>query len=200
MKKFLALVLSTVFAVSAFGAVDNFYTRIDYPQPRVKQASNDRVFPAFLAYQTDGNGTISPVGPIVSNSFYYATPLAVPVSTTVAVVLKAAVLATTNYVSGVSISNTSATGTVASIKDGSTVMWSGYIPATTGQVIVRFDPPLKGTASTSTNFVVESGGANIYVSAQGFIREFKPSTDRTNYEIYSISTCSFLDILMRSRS
>ena len=168
MKTLLALALS-VFALSAFAA-DNLYTRIDYPAPRVKQASDSRIFPAMVMYQTDGNSNVSPIGPIVSGSWAYATPVATAVTNNTAVVLKAANASNVNYTTSLSIFNSSATPTVASIKDGSTVIWSGYVPATTGQVTLRFDPPLKGTISTATNFVVESSGVHVYVSAQGFVR------------------------------
>ena len=169
MKTLLALCVPLLFTFTAFGA-DNLYTRVDYPAPRIKQTADSRIFPVMVAYQSDGNGVMSPIGPIVSGSWKYATPIASPISTTGAVVLKAATALVTNYVSSLSLMNTSATGTVATIKDGSTVVWTGYLGATTGQVIVRFDPPLKGTVSTDTNFVLNTSGANVYMSAQGFVR------------------------------
>ncbi len=171
MKTLFALTILAISSVS-FGAVDNFYTRLDYPQPRVKQASNNRVFPAFLAYVTDGNGGVQPMGPVTLDSFKYATAVASPLATTGTTVIKAATAGTkANYISGLQVSNTGASSVVFSIIDGSTVIYSSSIPATSGLVNVAFNPPLKGTASTATSFVVNSGATpSLLVSAQGFVR------------------------------
>lgn len=156
---------------TAFAAVDNIYTRANYPQPRLLD-NNSRVFPISIAYTTDGNGEVSPVGPITSDSFYYATAPASPLTATGSTVIKAATSGTKkNFISRLHVSNTGASSAVISVLDGATVIYSGSIAATSGQLSLNFDPPLKGTASTSTSFVINSGATpSIHVSAQGFVR------------------------------
>lgn len=167
--KFLVLTVLALFAVSAFAAADNITTRSSYPQPRMLD-NTSRVYPVVVAKTTDEVGNVISLGPITQNSWYYASPIASPITDTAAHALVAGVSGKVQYVSGFSASNTSATGSIVTIKDGTTVMYSGYLAATSGQLAVQFNPPLKASASASVNFVINSTGTSTHVSAQGFVR------------------------------
>lgn len=75
-----------------------------------------------------------------------------------------------NYVTALQLQNTHATvATEVVVKDGSTVIWRGYLPANmTAIVNVPFPTPLRGSMITVMNFAAITTGANIYVNAQGY--------------------------------
>lgn len=99
------------------------------------------------------------------------TPLAVATST----LLKAAgTSGIRNYVTSLQLYNTSATvSTTVSILDGSTILWTGFLPATTAALpivptIVEFLSPLKGTAVTALNIQLGTTLASVYYNVQGY--------------------------------
>jgi len=105
----------------------------------------------------------------------YATPVASPIANTTPVALKAAAGANAkNYLTGVQIYNTSATvSTIVTILNGSTVIWTGYVPAVTAAlplvpIEVNFQTPLNTSVNTALNFVANTTSAAIFVSAQGY--------------------------------
>lgn len=104
----------------------------------------------------------------------YATPIASPITNTTPVALTAAATNARNYLTGIQIINTSASvGSVVTVKDGTTVVWTGFVPLSSATspmvpVIVNFETPIKGSANTALNFVVNTTGANVFVSAQGY--------------------------------
>lgn len=168
MKSLLSLILVLTLAFTAFAA-DDIYTRANYPQPRMED-NNSRVFPITVVYTSDENGNVSPVGPITSDSWYYATAVASPITSSGTTTIKAATSGTKkNFVSSMQVTNTGSAATI-SLTDGSTVIWSGSIPATSGVLALEFNPPLKGTASTATSFVNGTTGSSLRVSVQGFTR------------------------------
>jgi hypothetical protein len=74
-----------------------------------------------------------------------------------------------NYMTGMQLQNTGTVATEVVIKDGSTVIWRGYLPASqTGISDVTFPTPLRTTANTALNFACITTGANVYVNAQGY--------------------------------
>lgn len=79
-----------------------------------------------------------------------------------------------NYVTGLQLYNTSATvSTVISILDGATVIWTGFVPATTAalpvvDIHVVFPTPLRGTASTGMNIQCGTVAANVFYNVQGY--------------------------------
>lgn len=79
-----------------------------------------------------------------------------------------------NYVTALQLYNTSATvSTVVSILDGATVIWTGFVPATTAalpvvDIHVVFPTPLRGTASTGMNIQCGTIAANVYYNVQGY--------------------------------
>ena len=98
----------------------------------------------------------------------YATPIASPITNTTAVAVKAAGAAgIRNYVTGFTAYNNSAVGSVITIQDGSTVIYTDYLPAN-GRVSVTFRNPLRGTAATAVNAVVNTTGTSTFISLQGF--------------------------------
>lgn len=74
-----------------------------------------------------------------------------------------------NYLVGIQLKNTGATATEVVIKDGSTVIWRGFLPASmiTGDNIT-FHIPLRTAAASALNFACITTGANVYVNAQGY--------------------------------
>lgn len=91
-----------------------------------------------------------------------------PITTAVTTALKAAGAAgIRNYVTGLQFINTSATGTIVSLQDGTTVIWAGYAPQNV-PVDIPFLTPLRGTAATAMNFVTATAGCSVVVSAQGY--------------------------------
>jgi hypothetical protein len=103
-------------------------------------------------------------------TFQYATPVATPVTTTTAVALRAAGAASIrNHLTNIQLINTNAQAGAVSVQDGTTVIWSTWLPASmVAPVSFQFDIPLRGTAATAMNFVANTGGMSIYVSAQGY--------------------------------
>ena len=77
-----------------------------------------------------------------------------------------------NYVTGIQLINTSTTASTVTLLDGSTVIWSISLPATSTSlqaipVNVEFRTPLKGSAATAMN-IQQSGAANLWYNVQGF--------------------------------
>lgn len=96
-------------------------------------------------------------------------------ATTTSTALKAAGAANIrNYVTAVQLYNTSATvSTTVSILDGASVIWTGYLPATTAALPVvavnfSFPTPLRGTAATAMNIQLGTTAAAVYYNAQGY--------------------------------
>lgn len=74
-----------------------------------------------------------------------------------------------NYVTGFQVINTNATATEIVIKDGSSVIWRGYVGASMlTMVSVELATPLRGSANTAVNFACITTGASVYVNAQGY--------------------------------
>lgn len=93
-----------------------------------------------------------------------------PITNTTDVALKTAgASGIRNYINGFQLQNSNATATEVVIKDGATVIWRGYLPASmTMPVNISFDQPLRGTAATAVNFACITTGANVYINAQGY--------------------------------
>ena len=79
-----------------------------------------------------------------------------------------------NFLTDLELFNINATvSTVVSILDGSTVIWTGYVPAMTATlnivpVIVNFTTPLKGSVNSALNIRCGTTGASLYWNARGF--------------------------------
>jgi hypothetical protein len=99
------------------------------------------------------------------------TPLT---GTTATAIATAAGTGLRNYLTGIQISNTSATATVLNVLDGSTVINSIHLPGTSTSLqetpyLYNFETPLRGSANTAMNVQCVTGGASVYVNAQGFV-------------------------------
>jgi hypothetical protein len=89
---------------------------------------------------------------------------------TTAVALKAASGAgVRNYLTGVQYFNSAAVASEIEIRDGSTVIWRGFVPASmTVPVQINFTVPLRGTANTALNVALATTATATRVSAQGY--------------------------------
>lgn len=94
------------------------------------------------------------------------------VNTTDVVLVATAGASLRRYITSISIINASATiATEVVIKDGSTIVWRGYVGAGTllnSVVGITFLNPLKTTANTALNFACITTAAQVYVNAQGY--------------------------------
>jgi hypothetical protein len=124
---------------------------------------------------------ISTAGQLVQKQFstaendWQATSGITALATTTSTALKAAGAASTrNFVTGAQIYNNSATtSTLVSILDGATVLWTGFLPATTAALPivptrVTFATPLRGTAATAMNIQLGTAGASVFYNVQGY--------------------------------
>lgn len=119
----------------------------------------------------DGTGAAAGGVASVSPTTYwaYASPTGGLTDTSDATAKAASGAGIRNYVGAIQAANSSATASEIVIKDGaSTVLWRGYLPATSGTLSVRFDPPLRGTANTATVVAMITTGTATRVSIQGY--------------------------------
>ncbi len=72
------------------------------------------------------------------------------------------------YLRSIVVSNSSATATRIDILDGSTVKASIHTAASGGGAVVRFDPPLAGTANTAWRVQCGTSGAAVRATFVGF--------------------------------
>lgn len=92
------------------------------------------------------------------------------INTTDVVAKTAAGASIRNYVTGIQLQNVNATATEFVIKDGATVMWRCYLPASMVTPIdVEFAIPLRGTANTAVNIACITTAAQVYANVQGTI-------------------------------
>ena len=72
------------------------------------------------------------------------------------------------YICSMGLSNNSATATEVVLKDGSTVIWRGHLPANAPNLHIDFSTPLRTTANAALNFACITTAAAVYVNAQGY--------------------------------
>lgn len=72
-----------------------------------------------------------------------------------------------NYITSVTVTNSSAIASVVEVKDGSTVLARLYAPAN-GDRHYEFPIPLRGTAATIVNVACLTTATNTYITAVGF--------------------------------
>lgn len=73
------------------------------------------------------------------------------------------------YLCGLQLVNASATATEVVVKDGATVIWRHYLPASSQPFEIGFVQPLRTSANTALNFACVTAGASVYVNAQGYV-------------------------------
>lgn len=126
---------------------------------------------------TNGNGSrlaCTPTGLLLTQPYADAAQDwhgSAVLTTTADTALKAAAGGSVrNYCTNIDYINTSAVATTLLIKDGTTVIWTGYAPANmTTPASVVFSRPRRTAANTVLNIAAGTAGANIYVNASGFI-------------------------------
>lgn len=128
------------------------------------------VFPPFFVKK---GGLLMPsiFKPFSNSNSDWSYTGAAAVTNTADVLLSAAPTDTgrKNYLIGIQLKNTSATATEVVIKDGSTVIWRSYLPASMITADnVTFYCPLRTAGATVLNFACITTGANVYVNAQGY--------------------------------
>lgn len=137
--------------------------------------------PTTLATGQAVNVNATTAGQFVTKEFgtaendWQATSGATALTTTATTALKAAGAASIrNYVTGCQLLNASGTvSTAVYIEDGSTIIWSGYLPLFTSTsplvaVNLEFHTPLRGTAATAMNIVLSASGASVLYNCQGY--------------------------------
>lgn len=92
------------------------------------------------------------------------------VTTTTSTQLIALVSAKRLYINTVSLSNTSATGTIVTFQDGSggAALWVMYVPATGGSNLACRMPFIRTTAGTALFFAAGTGVTTLYANAAGY--------------------------------
>lgn len=117
------------------------------------------------------------VGPLVTSLDWKYAALTGGITDTSDVVLSAAAGAGLyNVLQSMQIINTDATvGTEVVVKDGSTVIWRGFAPASIALVTqpsmveISFSPPLAGSANTAMNAACITTSSQTYINAQGTV-------------------------------
>lgn len=72
-----------------------------------------------------------------------------------------------NYVTDVTLANSSAAGVGVVIKDGAAVIWQGLVPA--GATLTKtFKTPLRGTAATAINVAALVATTTLTASLSGY--------------------------------
>lgn len=119
-----------------------------------------------LTMTTSGSAVMQPYA-VPETTFQYNGVLT---TTTAAAIKTAGAAGIRNYLTSLQFQNTSPTvATTIIILDGATVLatfvasLSMVLPA-----VIKFDPPLRGTAATALNINCGSAGANVYANAQGY--------------------------------
>lgn len=106
---------------------------------------------------------------IPESTWQYATPIASPITVTTATAVKAAAATgIRNYITGFNAYNNSAVASIITIQDGSTVIYTDYLPAN-GRININFPVALRGTAATAVNVVLNTTATSTFVSLQGYI-------------------------------
>jgi hypothetical protein len=98
----------------------------------------------------------------------YAAASGGVINTTDVVLAAAAGAGLRRYICSMGLSNNSATATEVVLKDGSTVIWRGHLPANAPNLHIDFSTPLRTTANAALNFACITTAAAVYVNAQGY--------------------------------
>lgn len=105
---------------------------------------------------------------VPASRFNYAGATGGIVNTT-AVPIVAAAAGLRNYVAAVQYFNSAAVASELEIRDGSTVIFRGYAPASMTQPVnIVFSVPLRGSVNTAMNVAMATTATATRVSAQGY--------------------------------
>lgn len=100
--------------------------------------------------------------------FSYASAAGGVVNTTDVVLAATAGAGLRRYLCSMGLSNNSATATEVVVKDASTVIWRGHLPANAANLHIDFATPLRTSANAALNFACITTAAAVYVNAQGY--------------------------------
>lgn len=96
------------------------------------------------------------------------SPTAAIANTTDVVLQASAGAGLKNYLTSIQMQNSGATATEVVIKAATTVIWRGFLTASSQIASVTFASPLKTSAAQALNFACITTGASVYVNAQGY--------------------------------
>lgn len=106
---------------------------------------------------------------VPASRFNFAGATGGIVNTTAVPIAAAGGVGVRNYVAAVQYFNSAAVASEIEIRDGSTVIWRGYAPASmTVPISVVFPVPLRGSANTAINVAMATTATATRVSAQGY--------------------------------
>lgn len=127
------------------------------------------VLQAVTPTATDGSPLAGAMSVSSSATWQYAGIAGGIVDTADVAIKAAAGAGVRNYLTNIQFINTSATASEIVVKDGTTIIWRGYAPASGTQVnSVEFNTPLRGTANTALNVAMITTATATRVSAQGY--------------------------------
>jgi hypothetical protein len=107
---------------------------------------------------------------VPASRWQYAGATGGIVNTTAVALNAAAGAGIRTYVAAIQYFNSAAVASEIEIRDGSTVIWRGFVPASmTVPVQVVFPVPLRGTANTAMNVALGTTATATRVSAQGYV-------------------------------
>ena len=132
---------------------------------RTSVADGDRI--DFIGSE-DGVQMVRPL-PAHPADYFDASPTTITSSTSDTSIQASGGSGNRNYMTGVIIRNSSATNTGVILKDGSGGTAKAHIPVpASGGVVVRFDPPLRGSAATAWYAACQDSVASIYITPLGY--------------------------------
>lgn len=131
---------------------------------------SDATLAALITNQGGGNGlNINPLNPALSTSGWVYQAAAGGIITNVAVTIVAALANVTRYLTDFQVINVNAVPTEFSIRDGTTVIWRGYLPANmTAPYTPDLASPLRGSNGALLSVICGTTAAQVYFNAQGF--------------------------------
>jgi len=133
-----------------------------------KSTTNIGANPSTHALLIDGSVSYFPPYTTSDNFIKGVTSAITDTSSTQVIAAQAAGIRI--YVTALLVTNSHATvGTFVEILDGPTIIWKGYAAEVGGGFSQSFTVPLKGTAATALNAHCVTTGANVIVSAAGYI-------------------------------
>jgi len=148
-------------AAHASGNVGIMSLGVRYESLTAPCAANDY---GFVQVDDLGKTVTMPYAPTVNH--IQGTTAAIT-NTSDTAVITAGAAGVRNYITSITVANSSAVASVVELKDGSTVIWRGYAPAT-NQISINFPTPLKGTYATAINVAMLTTATNTYVTCTGF--------------------------------
>lgn len=104
-----------------------------------------------------------------ASPWYYAGATGGITDTTAVALVAAAGAGIRNFLTHLQYTNTAAVASEIVVKNGTTIIWRGYAPASmTVPVDIEFDPPLQSSANAALNVAMITTATATIVSAQGF--------------------------------